>query len=112
MVNWIKKYYLWIIITLFALLGLQTCRSCSIRNTLMWTEVEKSTIIDSLSRIVDGKNKYIDSLQYEINNLQNKYENSRDIIDGLNRDKEYLKDQNKTLNSNLKKTLNNNEKSE
>lgn len=112
MVNWLKQYYLWIIIGLSVMLCLQTCRSCATKNTLQWSEVEQSTMRDSLVYLNNLKDKKIDSLQYELNKIQSKYEASRSIIDGLNKDKEYLKDQNKTLNSNLKKTLDKNEKSE
>ena len=112
MVNWLKQYYLWIILGLFALLCLQTCRSCSKENTIQWTEMETSVVIDSLNKVNTKLSKKVDSLQYELNKLQSKYEASRSIIDNLSKDKEYLKDQNKTLNSNLKKTLDKNEKSE
>ena len=112
MVSWLKQYSLWIIIGLFALVCLQTCRSCAVNNTLQWTEMEQSIMRDSLVRSNNIKDKKIDSLQYELNKLQSKYDASRSVIDGLSKDKEYLKDQNKTLNSNLKKTLDKNEKPE
>ena len=74
--------------------------------------MESAVTIDSLTKVNTKLSKKVDSLQYELNKLQSKYEASRSVIDNLSKDKEYLKDQNKTLNSNLKNTLDKNEKSE
>lgn len=109
MVEKIKQYALYIIIGLFVLLCLQTCRSCSKSNNLEWSELESGTKIDSLINISNNANKKIDSLQYELNKKENECESLKLTIQRLEGDKTYLQDQNKTLNSNLKKSLDKNE---
>ena len=112
MVNWIKKYCLWIILTLFVLFMLQTCRSCNKSNTLAWTETETITMVDSLNKAIDERDKQIDNLTSSLREAESKIEIQKNLIESLTRDKEFLKESNTKLNSNLKKSLDKNEKPE
>lgn len=112
MVNWIKKYCLWIVPILFALFMFQTCRSCAKSNTLTWTETETATIIDSLNKEISGRDKQIDNLNSKLNETETKVKLQQNLIESLSKDKEFLKESNKKLNSNLNKSLDKNDKLE
>lgn len=112
MVNWIQKYCLWIVPILFALFMLQTCRSCTKANTLTWTETETAAVVDSLNHVISVQDKQIGQLQSQLNEANNRIEIQTTLIESLKRDKEFLKDSNTKLNSNLNKSLDKNEKSE
>lgn len=109
MVEKIKRYSIWIIVVLFILLCMQTCRSCTKSTTLEWSEMENNTTIDSLQQLYNNINKKSDSLQYELNKKQLECESLKNTINRLETDKTYLQDQNKTLNNNLNKSLNKDE---
>ena len=108
MVEFIKKYYVYIIGALFALLCLQTCRSCTKGNN----QVELSQKIDSLEENNREKVIIIDSLKSVVKQDSIKIESLQITVGRLEGDKSYLQESNNKLNSNLKKSLDKNEKSE
>lgn len=112
MVNWLKKYYLWVIISLFALLMLQTCRSCTKSSAITWTEVEMNTAVDSLNHEILIRDNRINELQSQVDGYESQIQFQQRLIESLKSDKEFLKESNAKLNTNLNKSLNKNEKSE
>ena len=69
-------------------------------------------MVDSLNKAIDERDKQIDNLTSSLREAESKIEIQKNLIESLTRDKEFLKESNTKLNSNLKKSLDKNEKPE
>lgn len=112
MIENIKKYSLYIIVVLFVLLCMQTCRSCVSRSSQEFIELEQEMKIDSIDKLYKDACDSIVVLNHNIDKLVTEVNHLKTIINKTEKDAEFIKNQNKTLNENLKISLYKDEKSE
>ena len=112
MIDKIKKYSLYIIGVLFALLCLQTCRSCVSISSQEFIELEQEAKIDSINKLYKNACDSIVVLNHKIDKLTIEVEHLNTVINKTEKNAEFIKNQNKTLNENLKISLYKDEKSE
>ena len=102
--NWLKTYYIQIILSLLLLLLFKECRSCSTDRQYEYYKQEYISNIDSLQIVIEQEEKICDKLYDSIITLN--YENRllRETIYDIKKDKDYYRNQNVELTT-VTKTL-------
>lgn len=102
--NWLKTYYIQIILSLLLLLLFKECRSCNTDRQYEYYKQEYISNIDSLQIVIEQEEKICDKLYDSIITLN--YENRllRETIYDIKKDKDYYRNQNVELTT-VTKTL-------
>lgn len=104
--EFIKKYYIYIIIILVILLMGKSCQSCTRKNTITWNEVNNKHIIDSLKTINSEYNDSIIYLNTQNTILQNELDGCKVELEKLEKRYDNINSINKNIQTTNNKLIN------
>lgn len=104
--EFIKKYYIYIIIILVILLMGKSCQSCTRKNTITWNEVNNKNIIDSLKNINSEYNDSIIYLNTQNIILQNELDGCKVELEKLEKRYDNINSINKNIQTTNNKLIN------